>query len=178
MRIRASHVAAGIALAAASASGAWAQEVYRWIDVDGTVHYGHIAPRGIPYETVDSSGRGPAPAPSIYNPVQRRTPAPDRAAVPEGGDSVTDAAPQALTPEQLRRQSELQTEAQARLAEINASRVQNCEQAREQFRQFTTYARIRVGDGEGGVRILSDEERAARIAEAQEAIVLNCEGAS
>ena len=76
----------------------------------------------------------------------------------------------------MQRQSELEAEAQARLAEINASREENCTQAREQFRQFTTFARIRVADGEGGVRILTDEERDSRIAEAQEAIVLNCEG--
>ena len=175
MRDRFRHVAAGFVLLAAGASSASAQEIYRWTDADGTVHYGHIAPHGLPYETVNSVGRGPSPPPSIYNPYQRREPP----ATAASGDvaPVADSDGPALTPEQLERQSELEAEAEARLAEISASRAQNCELAHEQFRQFTTYARIRVADGAGGVRILTDDERAARIAEAQEAIVLNCDEA-
>ena len=177
MRVRFRHVAAGFALLAAGAYSASAQEIYRWTDANGTVHYGQIAPHGVPYETVNSMGRGPSPPPSIYNPYQRRDP-PATATSPAGSvGAVADSGGSALTPEQLARQSELEAEAQARLAEISASRAQNCELAHEQFRQFTTYARIRVADGAGGVRILSDDERAARIAEAQEAIVLNCDEA-
>jgi arginyl-tRNA--protein-N-Asp/Glu arginylyltransferase len=72
-------------------------------------------------------------------------------------------------------QQRLEDQTAERLAELEQTRSQNCERAREQFQLFTTYARIRVEDEGGGTRVLTEEERQERIAEAREAIVLNCE---
>jgi hypothetical protein len=73
-------------------------------------------------------------------------------------------------------QQRLEDQAAERMAELEQTRRENCARAREQFQQFTTYARIRVEDEGGGTRILTEEERQERIAQAREAIVLNCEG--
>ena len=148
-----------------------AQEVYRWVDADGLVHFTQTAPRDRPYERVAPAGAGGRP--SFYNPrreTARGEETPDAAAEQQDGEP-------ALSAEQQQRQAELQAQAQARLAEMEETRRRNCEAAREQFRQFTTYARIRVADGEGGMRILGEEERAERIAEAEEAILVNCDDA-
>ena len=153
-----------------------APEVYRWVDANGVVHYTQVAPRDVPFERVSPSGRGPAPQPSIYNPVRARPDAPATAAT-EGEGPTVEAGDPTLTPEQLQRQNELAAEAEARLAEIAETRRRNCELAREQFREFTTYARIRIADPDGTVRILTEDERARRLAEAEEAIVVNCDGA-
>lgn len=158
-----------------------AEEIYRWVDAAGVVHYTQVAPQGVAYDRVTPGSRGrPSAQATLANP---RTPP----ATPEAGSAapqtqqtpVPDAATESsatLTETQRQLQQELEQEAQERLAQVRAERRDNCEKAREQFRQFTTYARIRVSDDSGGMRILGEEERQQRIAEAQEAIVLNCEG--
>ena len=162
---------ATLCLLAATLPATAAEAVYRWVDASGQVHYTQVAPRGIPYERVAPNGRSPAPAPSIFNP--RRQPAPGETVA--AADTPGEPEPIPLSEAQLQQQAELEAEAEARLQQIAQAKAQNCSNAREQFREFTTYARIRVADGNGGVRVLTEEERQARIAEAQEAIVLNCE---
>ena len=124
MRNRFRHVAASFALLAAGAS---AQEIYRWTDADATVHFGHIAPHGLPYETVNSMGRGPSPPRSMYNPYQRREPPATTAA--RDVAPVADSDGPAMTQEQLERQCELEAEAKARLAEAQEAIVLNCDEA-------------------------------------------------
>ena len=116
----------------------------------------------------DREQRGAGPAPPSSNPYQRREPA---AAARRGRRRrqrrpCTDA-----------RATERQSELEAGRRPGSPNHVLRGENASgHEHRQFTTYARIRVADGAGGVRILTDDERAVRIAEVQEAIVLNCEG--
>ena len=165
--------ATGMSCAAPLASAA--EAVYRWVDANGVVHFTQTAPRGVPFEQVSPSGSARRAAPSFYNP--RR----GAAGSAQVGDAPTPAAPSApgnvLTPEQQQRQAELQAQAETRLSDMAEARRRNCELAREQFEEFTTFARIRVADGSGGVRILTEEERADRIAESEQAILLNCDGA-
>lgn len=161
-------------LACATPVAAAAEAVYRWVDASGTVHFTQTAPRGVPFERVSPSGPGARQAPSFYNP-RRGTPATAQSS--DTPAAAPGAPAQGLTPGQQERQAELQAEADARLNEMAAAKQRNCELARQQFEEFTTFARIRVADGEGGVRILTEAERAERIAEAEEAILLNCEGA-
>ena len=164
-------VATGMACAVPDASAE--QAVYRWVDANGVVQFTQTAPRGIPYERVSPSGRQQQ-APSFYNP---RRGSPATVAASSAAGEASDAAPQSLSADQQQRQAALQEEAQARLSEIAEARRRNCELARQQFEEFTTFARIRVADGQGGVRILSEEERAERLAEAEQAILLNCDDA-
>jgi hypothetical protein len=180
MRLRSIVLSAAcVGLLAASPGSPGAPDVYRWVDANGVVHYTQVAPRDVPFERVSPSGRDRADEPSFYNPVRARSNAPgaivDAPSV-EAGDPDAASAP-GLTPEQLERQSELSAEADARLAEIAEARRRNCELARQQFREFTTYARIRIANPDGSIRILTEEERASRLAETEEAIVVNCDGA-
>lgn len=155
-------------------SASAAQAVYRWVDANGVVHFTQTAPRDVPYEQVSPSGQGSRPAPSFYSP---RRDAPAAPANPDAGETEANAEDPALTAAQQQRQAELDAQAQTRLSEMAAARRRNCELARQQFEEFTTFARIRVADGEGGVRILTEAERAERIAEAEEAILVNCDDA-
>ena len=154
-----------------------AEEIYRWVDAAGTVHYTQVAPQGIAFERV-TPGNRERPG-TLANP---RSPssaaagsATTRSQAPESRDADSADGSAALTETQQRLKRELEQEAQERLAEVQATRRDNCEKAREQFREFTTFARIRVSDGQGGARVLTEEERQQRIDEAQEAIVLNCD---
>ncbi|MEE4299808.1 MAG: DUF4124 domain-containing protein [Pseudomonadales bacterium] len=161
----------GMALAAPIAQAA--EAVYRWVDANGVVHFTQNAPRGVPYEQVSTGGPGSRNPPSFYNPRRTTPTAPARTeATPAPDDGAG-----AVDTELQQRQAELQAEAQARLSELAAARRRNCEMAREQFEEFTTFARIRVSDGQGGMRILSEEERAERVAEAEQAILVNCDDA-
>lgn len=166
---------AGIAAAPVGA----AEDIYRWVDGAGVVHYTQVAPRGVAYERVSPGARRTGAAPSFYNPTPDGADAPAGSTAPAPSQD-TAAAPEGqptLTPEQQARRDALEAEANARLANVRDTREENCRNAREQFQQFTTYARIRVADGDGGTRVLTESEREARIAEAQEAIVLNCDDA-
>jgi hypothetical protein len=184
----AGHLAiALVVLATSGGAVSAAEEIYRWVDAQGVVHYTQVAPRGVPFERV-TPGQRPGGAPSFYNP------SPDGASAASGGTPASspsgsaspDPAPSSggnpqggtrLTEQQQAEQQRLQSEAEERLADIRAAKEENCRNAREQFQQFTTYARIRVDDGEGGTRLLTEEERQERIEEAQEAIVMNCDDA-
>lgn len=172
--------AALLAVASVAPLAAAAEEaVYRWVDASGVVHFSQVAPQGFAYERVTPGSRGrPVARATLSNP--RAQPSPSgigRPAAPSPQPSAdpADAPAAALTETQRQLQQELEQEAQERLGEVRALREANCAQAREQFRQFTTYARIRVSDESGAARVLSEEERQQRIDEAQEAIVLNCE---
>lgn len=157
----------------ASAAG----EIYRWVDATGTVHYSQSAPQGFAYERVTPGYRPPGAQASLSNPLDAR-PAPATRtpnATPQTDTPAADAGTPALTDAQRQMESQLEEEAQARLAEVQSQRRQDCTRAREQFQQFTSYARIRVSDDAGGTKILGEDERQARIEEAKRAIVLNCE---
>lgn len=161
----------GMALAAPFAQAA--EAVYRWVDANGVVHFTQNAPRGVPYEEVSTGGPG-SRNPSFYAPRRSASAAPE---APVPSTATADAPEAGMDPELQQRQAELQAEAQARLSEMAAAKARNCEMARQQFEEFTTFARIRVSDGQGGMRILSEEERAERVAEAEQAILLNCDDA-
>jgi hypothetical protein len=172
-------LAFGALLAGSSASAA--EDIYRWVDAAGVIHYTQVAPRDAEWERVTPGARAAnRRAPTLDNPR----------AGGDGGDedsATRDAAPSeprrsggtnetpGLSEQQQAMQQRLEDQTAERLAELEQTRSQNCERAREQFQQFTTYARIRVEDEGGGTRVLTEEERQERIAEAREAIVLNCE---
>ena len=169
---------AGLALAIAAATAGAAETIYRWVDASGTVHYGQVAPVGVAYEVV-RPGNDPADRPpTLAEPARAGTARADASArtAPSAADASPAEGPR-LTDAQRRMQEELETTEQARLAEIRAEKEENCRLAREQFEQFTTYRRIRMRGPDGEYVILGEDERQARIEEAKQAILLNCEDA-
>lgn len=149
-----------------------AEEIYRWVDASGTVHYSQVAPQGIASERVTPGNRFAHSEGTLSNPRTAQPPAAPAAGAaapaPESGQ------PQ-LTDAQQKMQQQLDQQEAERLADVRKTRQANCEAARKQFKEFTTYARIRVDDGSGDVRILGEDERQKRIDEAKKAIVLNCD---
>lgn len=160
-----------------------AEDIYRWVDAAGVVHYTQVAPRDADWERVTPGARlAGRRTPTLDNPRTREgegSAAPASGSTPANRQRSAQAeeSPQ-LSEAQQAMQQRLEEQAASRLAELEQTRKGNCRKAREQFRQFTTYARIRVEDEDGGTRVLTEEERQKRIAEARKAIVLNCEGES
>ena len=58
--------------------------------------------------------------------------------------------------------------------EIARVRAANCEIGRNNLIKLESYARIRVPDGSGGERVLSEEEKASRIETNRKTINDNC----
>ena len=135
-------------------------EVYRWVDKDGVLNYTQVKPRGVAADQIKTRGAG--------------------------SSAASEAAP-ALSPEEAERQRLIQQlEQQARLREqleqaeqerrqdIVQVRQENCEMARSTLEQLTVRNRVTETDASGERRVLPEEERQARIKEAQDAIVENC----
>lgn len=167
-------------LALAMPASLQAAEVYRWMDAQGLVHYSSVAPRDFAYERVDP-GAQPQRRGTLANPraandgaesnreQEVSTAQPDRIAQAPTTNEL------GLSEEQRERRDQLQVEADTRRARLEEERQQQCERARRQYEQLTTHTRVRVPDGEGGERLLSDAELQTRIAAARDAIVTTCD---
>lgn len=152
-----------------------AAEVYRWVDAQGVVHYSSVAPRGVAFERVDPGAR-PRATPSLANPSlaedeeDEPEPAPTPQPIPEpSADEL------GLTEEQQQRRAELQAQATERLARLQTERQERCRVARNLYEELTTHSRVRIREESGRERLLGDDELRARIAEARDAIVTNCD---
>jgi len=69
---------------------------------------------------------------------------------------------------------QLQQAEKARRDEIARIREANCTRSREVLERLSVAGRIRVNDPDGQQRVMPEEERQQRIAEAQQGIVTNC----
>jgi hypothetical protein len=170
----------GLLLSFAAGAAAAAETIYRWVDASGTVHYGQVAPVGVAYEVVRPGNDVADRPPTLAEPSRAGAGRTGASANPVPAPATTASPPAegpALTDAQRRMQEELDRTEQARLAELRAEKEENCRLAREQFEQFTTYRRIRMRGPDGEYVILGEDERQARIEEAKEAILLNCEDA-
>lgn len=153
-----------------------AEKIYRWVDAAGVVHYTQVAPREGEWERVTPGVHAARRTPTLDNPRARGPAgAASSSASPAPQNSGAQDEPPQLSEQQQAMQQRLEDQATERLAELEQTRRENCEKAREQFQQVTTYARIRVEKEGGGTRVLGEEERQQRIAEARKAIVLNCD---
>jgi hypothetical protein len=142
---------------------AGAAEVYKWKDGNRVTTYSQLPPaQGVQVQrlrTTNSEARPAATSPAA-NPT---TPA----------ASGTADAP-APTPAQQEMRARLDAEEKTRLAQLASQRETQCQAARAQFDQLTQYARMRVQDDAGNVRVMPEEERQRRIQEAKARIVEYC----
>lgn len=132
-------------LLAVLGSPAWAAQVYKWVDAQGTTHFGAQPPQDQPAQTINTVAAPPAPV----------APTPPRA---EAKD------PQAEIDEKVRRQ----------VAEQEAQRKQYCETLRTNLAQLQSNPRVRVEEG-GELRRIGEEERQARITETKKKIAEECD---
>ena len=70
--------------------------------------------------------------------------------------------------------NDLQSAEAARKQEVARIRESNCERSRRVLDRLSATARIRVRDDSGEERIMGEDERQNRIAEAQQGVAENC----
>ena len=90
-----------------------------------------------------------------------------------------DAAPEeeALTSAQQEMLDRLQRQEQQRQDDLARVKAENCERSRSVLARLTIKDRIRVQGEDGYQRIMGEDERQSRIAEAQQGIARYCESA-
>lgn len=126
-------------------------EIYKWTDSKGGVHYSEQPPAaGVKFEKI--SPRYGAPA----------TPA---------------AAQPKSDPQNDQKQAELDKQKQdiQRKEEVARIRMQNCEVAQRRLIEFESRPRILVTNPDGTAQRLTEEERQAKIADAQNLISKYCD---
>ncbi len=141
---------------------AQAAEVYKWKDGNRVTTYSQLPPaQGVQVQrlrTTSSEARPTTTGPALSPPGTGTAEAP----IP--------------TPAQQEMRARLDAEEKTRLAQLAAQRATQCQAARAQFDQLTQYARMRVQDEAGNVRVMPEEERQRRIQEAKARIVEYCAG--
>ena len=126
-------------------------------------------PRDVPPHRVSILGdNAPAPA-SNPTPPLTYTPSSDRQPGPS-----TSSQPDDLNDEQKQMLAELEAAEASRQEMVAQVRKDNCERARRVLENLTNIGRVRVIAEDGTRSVLPEEERNARIAEAQRGIATNC----
>ena len=152
-------IIAGSLLLALSAS-VMAGQVYKWVDAQGVTHFGSQPPEGQTGAAVSTTTPRPDPdLPSFENPTPRPTP----------------EAPAPSTPKAkpLGDQKAIDEKVKADVASQEAERRKYCETVRTNLAQLQNNPRLRA-QVDGEVRRITEEERQARIREAEKAIAENC----
>jgi hypothetical protein len=139
-------ILAGTLLLALS-SPASAGSIYKWVDAQGTTHYGTQPPQGQQATSVNpgiAPSRTAAPAPA---PITEQTADPEQEAINE--------------------------EVKADLAARDAKRKESCRTLRTNLAQMENNPRVRIEDA-GQIRRLTEEERQTKITETKQLIQENC----
>jgi len=145
----------------AAASALWSpespakEEIYRWVDEDGVVHFGDRAPQQADAEKIVlPSSPPPAPADTAAaNPAQA-------------------ANPQPPTAKQTRDESAKERELLEAKTEVTA---ESCENARYVVSQLEPSPRVNVTHEDGTVTRMDDNERLEKLAEAKAFIAGHCD---
>jgi hypothetical protein len=132
-----------------------AEQVYRWVDADGGVHYSATPPPGQPAEEETLRVQSPSTVPAASTPMS------DEAAG-EQGDAAAPAAD-----EEARRIA-----AEARIA---AQRQRNCQAARDIIGHLSEGPARRYLQPDGTYIRYDDAQRESRIASARAAEAENCD---
>ncbi|QEY73597.1 DUF4124 domain-containing protein [Pseudomonas denitrificans (nom. rej.)] len=130
-----------------------AAQVYKWVDAQGITHFGAQPPEGTDAATVNTN-TAPPKASSNFPP-----PAAAKPVLPPSADEKQKAADEKVRQE---------------VAQQEAERVQQCERLRADVAQLKNNPRVRVDDGNGDLRRITEEERQGRIAASEKSIRENC----
>lgn len=136
-------------------------DIYRWVDANGVVNYTQLKPEGVEAEAITT-----------------RAGARRDAASPAGGQAAPQTAARpgndALSAEQNAMLQDLQSAEAERQSQIAKLKQSNCERARAVLNRLSGNNRIRVRDDQGKERVMGEDERQRRIADAQQGIIENC----
>ena len=127
-----------------------AAQVYKWVDAQGVTHFGAQPPEGTNASAVNTNTAPPKSNFPLPPPKPVATPPVD-----EKQKAVDDKVKQDV-------------------AQQEATRAQNCSQARENVAQLKNNPRVRVKEENGEYRRITEEERQARIVENEKAVQENC----
>ena len=130
-------------------------EIYRYVDSNGVVTYAQQLPYGVKGELIKTTSGAPT------------------VAVPSLGEPPKPAEPK-LSPEQQAMLDNLKKTEQARQEEIARIRDANCTRSKDVLERLSSAGRIRVKGPDGQETKMPEEERQARIDEAQKGVVANC----
>jgi hypothetical protein len=131
-------------------------EIYRYIDANGVVTYAQQLPYGVKGEQI----RTMSGAPSV--------------SVPATAPKVEAAEQPPLSPQQQAMLDNLKKTETARKEEIGRIREANCTRSKDVLERLSSAGRIRVKGTDGQEVKMPEEERQARIEEAQRGVVANC----
>jgi hypothetical protein len=135
-------------------SASLASGIYKWVDVDGQVHYSQMPPTDRPSERMKGA------APPANNPDVARS----------------DLQRQMEAFDERRAQRNEEFAEQKHKEEVASIRKQNCETARKNLANLRRGGNNAYMTPEGEVVRLTDDERAKRIEDAKQGIKDNCEG--
>lgn len=145
-----------LALAAFLAGGSLANEVYRWVDEDGNVHYSDRPPEEGKVDVMDMP-KAPRPAAAQAT-------------------AVAEAREMELTQwEHAQQSAKKRAEEQAAEESEKAMRAENCEKAQVRLANYATARRVYQELENGERRYLSDEELTAARDGAQAAVDKWCD---
>jgi hypothetical protein len=131
---------------------ALAETVYKWVDENGTVHFGERPPEGVEATAVNVSPK------SAGLTAER---APDTTQAPE--------------PSVAQQRRDERSEKARAMEEEEKLMAAACEAQRAQLMRLEPRTRILVREPDGSTRMLDDEERLKAIEEARTFIEENCE---
>jgi len=131
-------------------------EVYRYIDANGVVTYAQQLPYGVKGERITTVAGAASVAAPAAPPVSEAPSQP------------------VLKPEQQAMLDNLKKADQARTDEIARIREANCTRSQDVLAKLSSAGRIRVKGPDGQEVKMPEDERQARIDEAQRGIVTNC----
>jgi hypothetical protein len=124
-----------------------AEDYYVWVDENGVTNYGEHNPQGFEARHVTKGQRFGYPARE-----------------PQLGDAVPQAE-QGSEPQGPGVNEQLAEARQTARAAADTQREENCSLGKRNLAQLEAFARIRIADGDGGERYLSDDEKSQRIAQ-------------
>jgi len=139
-----------------SAGSALAEDIYRWVDENGTVHFDARPPAGVDAERVSSF----SPAASSS---ESETDTPDSPF----------AVPGQPSPAQVAREERMKRAQEQR--EKKAEMEPQCEAMRQRVEEIEPHTRVIVQDDDGTVRRLEDQERMDLLAQAKDFIAKYCQ---
>jgi hypothetical protein len=155
IKVRAGMISLALLLLAVPAMAAAGEEMYRWVDANGEVHY---------------SDQPPPPEITDYKSITRSGAAADTS---YEGQFETENRAEKEAEFQRRRAQELEEEAKAE--QVTAERKRNCELARGQYNTISAGGRISRRDASGEVVYLDDEQIAAETEEARAEVEKWCD---
>ncbi|SHG20854.1 protein of unknown function [Microbulbifer donghaiensis] len=144
------------------AISAHADGIYKWVDENGVVHFGAQPPKKEGVEVVRK------PKSERYKQWQAEQQAMKAETTEDAATSVERSVAAKPEPQQDPQQAEALTKAQ------QAVRAQRCRMAQTNLKELTTHSRVREIGQDGKMRVLPEEERQQRIADAQQTIQENC----